>query len=232
MPTYQTVLAAITGLVGVAVIVLVSIWSGGYRGGVAWQATNKNLIFNWHPILMLSGLVVLGGAGALTYKILPASKQTRKITHATINGIALILAIIGVVAAFRYHNESVPPIDNLYSLHSWIGLITIILFALQWVFGLLAFLFPGLSLPKRQVSLPWHSFFGAFLLILSVASAELGILEKITFLQASKVVGHYSGEAVLANWLGLSVLLYGALVIFTATWADKATLKDGYDVLE
>lgn len=189
-------------------------------------------MLQWHPVLMLSGLVVVGGMSALTYRILPASKHTRKVTHATLNAIALILGIIGVTAAFRYHNESTPAIDNLYSLHSWVGLITIILFALQWVFGLVTFLYPGLSPPTRQVSLPWHTFLGAFLLVLSVASAELGILEKITFLQTSKVIGHYSSEAMLANWLGLSVLLYGALTIFTATWADKASVEDGYDPLE
>ena len=33
-------------VVGVAVVVMVFIWSLAYRGGVAWTTTNKGLIFN------------------------------------------------------------------------------------------------------------------------------------------------------------------------------------------
>ena len=68
-------------------------------------------------------------AGILVYRLLPAPKKVQKIVHATVNGTAFLLGVVGVYAAFKYHNES--GIANLYSLHSWFGMITIVLFGIQ-----------------------------------------------------------------------------------------------------
>ena len=65
----------------------------------------------------------------LVYRLLPGPKKVQKIVHATVHGTALLLGVVGVYAAFKYHNES--GIANLYSLHSWFGMITIVLFGIQ-----------------------------------------------------------------------------------------------------
>lgn len=52
-----------------------------------------------------------------------------KYIHAGLHTIALTLAIISLVAVFDFHNTK--NIPNMYSLHSWIGLIAVILYALQ-----------------------------------------------------------------------------------------------------
>jgi hypothetical protein len=49
--------------------------------------------------------------------------------HLILHAVALFLGSFGVYAAFKFHNES--GIDNLYSLHSWVGLGAIILYGLQ-----------------------------------------------------------------------------------------------------
>lgn len=38
--------ALVAQVLGVAAIILVLIWTISFRGGLAWEATNKNLIFN------------------------------------------------------------------------------------------------------------------------------------------------------------------------------------------
>lgn len=38
--------ALVAQVLGIAAIILVLIWTISFRGGLAWEATNKNLIFN------------------------------------------------------------------------------------------------------------------------------------------------------------------------------------------
>lgn len=58
-------------------------------------------------------------------------KRTLKITHASIFGSIMILVIFASWAVYDSHILASPPIPNLYSLHSWIGLTAILLFILQ-----------------------------------------------------------------------------------------------------
>lgn len=65
----------------------------------------------------------------MCYRALPWSKQVNKCIHLILHGLALVLGAVGISAAFKYHNEL--GISNLYTLHSWLGLGTISLYAIQ-----------------------------------------------------------------------------------------------------
>ena len=43
-------------------VVLAGIWTGHHLGGFSWQI-NPNLEFNWHPLLMILGMIYLYGNG-------------------------------------------------------------------------------------------------------------------------------------------------------------------------
>ncbi|CAN6317924.1 unnamed protein product [Urochloa humidicola] len=136
--------------------VLVLLWCVHFRGGLSLGSpTNKGLIFNVHPVLMLIGFVILGSEAIMSYKILPWSHDTNKMVHMLLHALALFLGSVGIYAAFKFHNES--GIANLYSLHSWIGLGTICLYGIQWLLGITTFFFPGASPTVRRRMLPWHS---------------------------------------------------------------------------
>ncbi|KAI6696299.1 hypothetical protein NL676_016418 [Syzygium grande] len=207
-----TVFAAAAQLLAVAGAVLVLVWCIYFLGGLAWEATNKSLIFNIHPVLMLIGLIIIGGEAIITYKTLPLNKETKKVIHMVLHAIALILGIIGISAAFKYHNES--SIDNFYSLHSWLGIGIIILYAIQWIYGFIIFFYPGGSGNLRRDSLPWHVLFGLFVYCLAVGNAAIGFLEKLTFLENSGLA-KYSAEAFLTNFTAVVTVLFGTFVVFT-----------------
>ena len=136
--------------------------------------SNPDKQFNLHPVLMTTGLIFLYGDGTccfphieqiyhawlsfaaiLVYRVfLNLSKIKTKILHATLLVASLLCASIGLKAVFDSHNLSHPPAANLYSLHSWIGLSTVILFGVQWIVGFIAFLYPKLSEDFRKMYMP------------------------------------------------------------------------------
>lgn len=50
----------------------------------------------------------------------------------TLQGIAILLGVVGILAALKFHNDS--GIQNFYSLHSWFGITTIVFYLVQVLF--------------------------------------------------------------------------------------------------
>jgi hypothetical protein len=59
----------------------------------------------------------------------PFSHHTNKLIHIACHSLSIASVIGGMVAVFRFHNEH--QIPNLYSLHSWVGMTTVVIFSLQ-----------------------------------------------------------------------------------------------------
>ncbi|XP_023532942.1 transmembrane ascorbate ferrireductase 1-like [Cucurbita pepo subsp. pepo] len=196
----------------VVTLIMVLIWTIHFRGGLAWESVNKSLIFNVHPVFMLFGLIIIGGEAIISYKSLPFRKEVKKVIHLALNGVALVLGIVGIIAAFKNHNES--GIANLYSLHSWIGIGVIVLYGIQWLYGFVAFFYPGGSADLRRATLPWHALLGACVYVLAAANSALGFLEKLTFLQSSGVA-KYGTEALLVNFTAITTVVFAVFVILS-----------------
>ncbi|CAI9785535.1 unnamed protein product [Fraxinus pennsylvanica] len=160
---------------GVIAIVLMLVWLLHYRGGLDLDSDDPNLIFNVHPFLMFFGFIFMAGQAMMAYKTVRAERKVQKFVHAFFHSVALCLGIVGLHAAFKFHERS--NIPNLYSLHSWIGITTFSLFCLQWLFGITLFLFPSGSDYTRRRAAPWHrqrearliNFLGLSILIFGIA---------------------------------------------------------------
>ncbi|XP_021107442.1 cytochrome b ascorbate-dependent protein 3 isoform X2 [Heterocephalus glaber] len=203
------------GALGFLCILGTTYWAQHWRGGFAWDGGKH--MFNWHPVLMVSGMVVLYGAASLVYRLPQAWLGPRlpwKALHAALHLGAFVLAVVGLVAVFRYHSHA--GITHLYSLHSWLGLTTTVLFSCQWFLGFTIFLLPWASLWLRSLLKPLHVFFGAAILSLSMASVISGINEKLFFSlkNATKPYHSLPSEAVFANSTGLLVVAFGVLVLY------------------
>ena len=61
-----------------------------------------------------------------------ARSGQRKLLHMLLNAFAVLAALFGVIAAFRSHTLKRPvPTPNLYSPHSYLGLLTLIMLGAQ-----------------------------------------------------------------------------------------------------
>ncbi|XP_019451102.1 PREDICTED: probable transmembrane ascorbate ferrireductase 2 [Lupinus angustifolius] len=196
---------------GVIITLLLLIWVFHFRGGIALFSDNKDLIFNVHPLLMVIGLVLINGEGMLAYKTISGTKNFKKTVHLTLQFLSLILSLIGLWAAWKFHVDK--GIDNFYSLHSWLGLACLFLFSIQWGAGFATFWYPGGSRNSRASLMPWHVFFGIYIYAFSIATAATGLLEKATFLQSNNIISRYSNEALLVNSIGILIVILGGFVI-------------------
>jgi len=209
----------------VASVVLVIVWSSRHLGGYDWS--NAGTRFNWHPTLMVVGFVFLYGNGMLVYRLMRDEPKPRlKLIHAGLNGLAFVLAVVALIAVFSFHNEK--NIPNMYSLHSWIGLGTVILFGLNLVGGGVFFLLPQTPDNLRSLILPFHVFGGQAALALITITIVSGCTEKLLFkfLDASYVKSGKPGygalppEAYIMNFLGISVVAFSLIVAYTVTRSE------------
>lgn len=214
-PLFQTASLSVS-LIGLSLVITTVAWVGQFKGGVSFSPTEKGIDFNWHPILMTISLIFLYGNGALIYRVIPPRNESHKLKlklgHAGTMLLAFGLMVIGLKAAFDSHNYADPPKPNLYTLHSWVGLLAASLFGCQWTLGFLAFLFPKFSGDIRALLLPVHQYFGSTILVLAAAAALMGHLEKAIW--SNKEYSLKNTEAVLVNVTGLLIVLFVIGVTF------------------
>ncbi|KAI7809077.1 cytochrome b reductase 1 [Triplophysa rosa] len=202
--------------VGFLSIVCVLIWVLHFREGLGWDGGSAE--FNWHPLLMLIGFIFLQGIAIVVYRLpwtWKCSKQMMKFIHAGLNVLAFILAVISLVAVFDFHNAK--NIPNMYSLHSWVGLAAVILYSAQIVMGIAVFLIPATPVYVRAALMPVHIYSGLFIFTSVIATALMGITEKLIFALNNPGYKDSPPEAILVNVLGLLIVAFGGLVLWVAT---------------
>ena len=58
---------------GVVCVTGMCVWNTQWRDGFAWDTSGRQ--FNWHPVLMVSGMVVLYGYGEYSFPQLPSASR-------------------------------------------------------------------------------------------------------------------------------------------------------------
>uniref|UniRef100_A0AC34QQ11 Cytochrome b561 domain-containing protein n=1 Tax=Panagrolaimus sp. JU765 TaxID=591449 RepID=A0AC34QQ11_9BILA len=198
-------------------------------GKIGWR-DEPQLEFNLHPIAMSLGLVFLNGEAITVYRgarLVP--KKFTKLIHGSFQAITVILSFCGLLFAFDSHNFKNPPIPNLYTLHSWIGLSTVIVFALQWIAGFVFYFLQFASLDLKRRLMPIHRMFGIIIFTLVFASTMLGYSEKAAFMSA--VAPAYSAHLTIANCFGLSLAIYGCtvlLVVINPSWRREPLPEESH----
>jgi cytochrome b-561 len=217
---YFSFVFGISQFFGALAVILVAVWMGSYDGGFGWSESPSQQ-FHYHPLFMAIGFVFLYGEASLVYRVFRhEQKRFTKLLHLTLHSMVFIFLVVALKAVFDSHNLDTPPIPNMYTLHSWVGLGAVLLFSFQLVCGFVTFFFPGLSMPVRSWYLPIHQFFGILIFVLSVSTCLMGISERAAWHVWNKADGNpcktnkFCSEGMVVNFLGLSVALYGLCVVY------------------
>lgn len=205
-------ITALAHLFGGIAILLVLVWLLHYREGIYYDSGNPSRVFNVHPFLMVFGLIFFAGEAAMAYKTVPAERKVQKFAHMTLNLIAIILGIVGICAAFKFHNMLNS--QHMTSLHSWIGMGTICCYCLQWLFGFSVFWLPSASQSSRASAMPWHISGGRAVLYMAICAALTGLMQKAMFQSLG-----WSRELRLINFIGVFIILFGITVDFSIALA-------------
>ncbi len=110
--------------------------------------------------------------------VLFAVKRIRvKIFYACLLTVSIVFSIIGLKAVYDSYNRAEPPEKNLFSLHSWIGLATVILLCLQWLCGFISCLCPRLNENIRHAFIFNYKFWSKLIFLLGIGTVLMGITE-------------------------------------------------------
>ncbi|XP_037922645.1 probable ascorbate-specific transmembrane electron transporter 2 isoform X3 [Hermetia illucens] len=196
----------------IGVLVLTLFWVIYYRGGFAWTE-NPTLQFNLHPVLMIAGFITFSGFSILLYRLCRCLKHIYvKLAHMFFHACAIPCIVVGFLAVFDSHNLQEPPLPNFYSLHSWLGFVTMGLFALQFIVGFFSFLVllccENATYGCRAAMVPIHASFGLVNFMLAIATCVTGLTEKVIsaqFPEAEKIVMNSLGMVLVAIGIVVSV---------------------------
>jgi hypothetical protein len=164
----------------------VVIWWINLLGGVSWKAGKAKLVFNWHPLLMITAFSFMTVATfSYRWQYIP-NRRLAKLLHGSAWAVAALCMFVALIAVFQSHNDKQSGfIANMYSLHSWIGTFTILIYVSQFLAGLVTF---GVNVPSLEITqsfkpkmLTVHYFVGPLVYLSTAITILLGLQEKEGF---------------------------------------------------
>lgn len=141
-----------------------------------------------------------------------SSKFAVKVVHTIFHSASIIFISLGLAVEFISHYYSGEP--DLYSLHSWVGMATIVIFISQFIFGFVCFFFPSISARLKSSYLKIHIFFGVLCFVMAIATSLIGLNQNARF---NMIYYELPPEGILINLIGLLMLFYGILVVYLVT---------------
>ena len=197
---------------GISLLVILLLWLIKYVGGLGF--TSPSLAFNFHPLFMILGFVLFYGNSILIYRTLRSkNKPLLKRIHATLNGSILVLVALALWAVI--YNKKSSGGTHLYTLHSWLGVLTCFLFVSQFVSGFATYLFPGASYRARTFLMPFHRFAGIGTFLLATATCLTGLNEKAIF--SIPDYSQRSVSGILVNVLSVLLVGFVSLIVYLVT---------------
>jgi cytochrome b-561 len=232
--------AAIFALILALGAMMVVLWWVNLLGGLScWKSGEAKLVFNWHPLLMVTSFCFMTVA-SFAFRI-PVKRPLSKLLHGVVWAVAALCALVALIAVVHSHNDKDSGfIANLYSLHSWIGMFVILIYLSQFFSGLFTFGFPltslGVNASFKAKMLVVHYFVGPFVYVSTAVTILLGVQEKEGFIGcAYKVtkadvfpIQHFSQIPLpcrVSHLLGVLVLAMALCSSFSMHQFDRGSFR-------
>jgi len=208
------VLVSVIIISALAAVVSILFWRFHYDGGFSWTSEPAKQ-FSWHPLLMTTSLVTMG-LGSIIYRVTPCiSRKVSKALHSVVMLCSVGVGVVGVMAVWQSHALAQPPIPHMFSLHSWLGLTTLIFMALQLLLGMSVFLLPCAPSRIRAAYHHLHVFCGLAFVMSATAASLMGLTEEAIFSLATSYT-KLVGKGILLNCIGLFLTVFSTCVIYIA----------------
>ena len=142
-------------------------------------------------------------------------RKVSKAVHSVVMLTSVAVAVVGVMAVWQSHALAQPPIPHMFSLHSWLGLTTLLFMALQLILGISVFLLPCAPSRIRAAYHHLHVFCGLAFIMSATATSLLGLTEEAIFSLAAAYT-KLVGKGILLNCIGLFLTVFSSCVIYIA----------------
>lgn len=186
-----------------------------------YMGINTNPVFAWHPILLTVAYAALMGSALLAFQSglagrappSPRNRALRKQAHSFLHALAGVFIGLGLASVIVSQKAAGRPL--FYTGHSWVGLGSIGLYAVNFVLGAGSFLMPCAPGAFRRRMLPFHHFvgwlaFGTGLQAIASGIEEIRVLSLTVYLPAGAL--SQSSFAAIAILMPLAQVLLAALI--------------------
>ncbi|GKY97159.1 hypothetical protein MPSEU_000674300 [Mayamaea pseudoterrestris] len=160
-------------------------------GGLGWRPGRASLAFNWHIFCMTTAFMLMTLASlAFRVSVFSSSNSSSSsnsrwmvkfVLHALPWVVAGVCLIMGIVGVFHAHDDPISGlIANLYSLHSWIGVLVLALYFYQLFAGASTFGVNVRNLKPTETAsaLRLHTALGPAIYLCMAVTILLGIQDK------------------------------------------------------
>ncbi|XP_025422088.1 putative cytochrome b561 isoform X1 [Sipha flava] len=199
-------------VLGILLIFSIFFWLQFYRNGFGFSGTIN--VCNWHPLLMTITFTYLFANSILHFRNFRNIKKKKlKKQHLIIHSCIIFFGLIGVWTGLNSNVIAKPPIPKFYSFHSWLGIVTVIMFLSQFASGFVTFFYPKVAVQYKKAIMPYHIFIGTLTFILSIVTSVLGISEKIMF-ALNQQDNYMPTEGLYLNFVAFLLIFYGVMVVY------------------
>jgi len=195
------------------------------------QEDAADKVWNFHPVLMVGGLVYCMGQGLLSnWSSFCCHPICSQLLYILFHLLGLPCAFLGLLTVWLWREREGGL--HLTTIHSWLGLVTMALALIQFCLGLLRCLLllccKSTSITIRNSVDPIHSNLGTTAFILAIATAIAGITESVGKMrslssspESPTEVESMGEEEIFLNSVGVVLIVLAVVVPLVVTCQSR-----------